>query len=46
MNQSDGKVKWKYETDGEILPMMGVEGAPAARMLLYSVIPKSIPLVL
>lgn len=34
------------ETDGELLPMMGVEGAPAARMLLYSVVPRSIPLVL
>ena len=34
------------ETDGELLPMMGVEGAPAARMLLFSVIPRAIPLVL
>lgn len=34
------------ETDGELLPMMGVEGAPAARMLLFSVVPRSIPLII
>lgn len=34
------------ETDGELLPMMGVEEAPAARMLLFSVVPRSLPLVI
>ena len=34
------------ETDGELLPMMGLEGAPAARMLLFSVIPRILPLIL